>query len=688
MEWIYKYYLFDKHILVNDEAEVSTEDQFETLFSLANLFNIRIVKGEKLVSKDMIRVASMKLGVNVPEPFYRGFPQTVRELTTDQLIFDQLLSYVKTYGIGNFSEATHSIFEKQFERAAFQEKTTIKEFTVIDEKEAEATLAEYVNNLLAGTRPLSNEQYNLVSNYIVAYKFTPSNVASKNTAMKLLMDTKNLEFTSYLYMSDVIKMVDELNYKYYGNTNMKKLNLRNQDRKFIISVIEKIFESGRVDIRDCYEKKKLWNGLLHHVHYKAKSAEAQQFLDAMRGGENHSVYSEFEKAMAEKQIMQALEILRSGKGSGAVLRNLNYIMSRCESIEDLERVINSLDTKNVIILIQLLIQYSQYKTAAQARTFIFTKYNMMKAHTETDEEQKKRKSVISEGQVNMMVNKLTEILTNLLKNRLGKVYIDPDMVNYALPIQENTSMGGFGVLAKGTKIKLPETKKLRAFTYWEKVDDIDLSVFGISDDGKRTEFSWRTMAGLQSPAIKYSGDETSGYNGGSEYFDIDMEKMRKQYPDIHYMIFCNNVFSGVPFARCYCKAGYMTRDLKDSGKIYEPKTVQSSFFVDCESTFAYLFGLDLKSNEFVWLNVGRSGDFTVAGNSSMNFLTEYFHVTEVINVYTFFEMMATEVVDNMLDADIVVTNKDVHFDENDEAAKKIEVIREYDFEKMIKLMNQ
>ena len=73
----------------------------------------------------------------------------------------------------------------------------------------------------------------------------------------------------------------------------------------------------------------------------------------------------------------------------------------------------------------------------------------------------------------------------------------------------------------------------------------------------------------------------------------------------------------------------MTRDLKDSGKIYEPKTVQSSFFIDCESTFAYLFGLDLKSNEFVWLNVGRSADFTVAGNSSMNFLTDFIAESQI-----------------------------------------------------------
>ena len=97
------------------------------------------------------------------------------------------------------------------------------------------------------------------------------------------MDTRDLRFTEFLSMSDVIKLVDEMNYSLYGNENIKKLNLKNQDRKFIAAVMEKLFETGRCDIRNCFEKKKVWNGLLHHIHYKAKSAEGKNFAAAMRG---------------------------------------------------------------------------------------------------------------------------------------------------------------------------------------------------------------------------------------------------------------------------------------------------------------------------------------------------------------------------------------------------------------------
>ena len=680
MKKIYIDYLFEKHLMVSEGEE--SKNPLETLFALANLFNIRIVKGDKLIRDYMIRIAADQLGEDVPEPFYRGFPQSVRQLTSDQLLFDQMIHYITTYGLGNFSEAGHSLFEEQFERTAFKEGADIKEFTIVTKEEAEAILSESVNNLLAGTRPLSDEQYELVKTYIIDYGFNAEYIASKNTCVRLLMDTHILAIADYMVLSDVIRLADEINYREYANTNLKKLNLKNQTRKFITQVINRMFETGRVDIRNCFEKKKLWNGLLHHIHYKAVSEEAQKFVDAMRGKVNDSVYSEFERHMTAKNIRAAIDTLKSGKGSAAVIRKLNYMISRCGSLEDLQYICSNIDTKNVIVLIQLLVEYSMRNGGSAPRRFAFTKYNMLKVHNETLEEQKKRKSMISEGQAAMLADYISENLKKVLKGRLGRVYIDPAMKNYALPIQENTSQGGFGVLTRGSRVKLPETKKLRAFTYWEKVNDIDLSAFGINDKGERREFSWRTMAGNQSQAITYSGDETSGYNGGSEYFDIDMDEFRRMYPDLQYIILCDNVYSGTSFANCICKAGYMTRDLNDSGEVYEPKTVKTSFVIDCNSTFAYLYGIDLRTNELIWLNMARNSNAAVAGTTDMSFLTDYFHVTDIINVYTFFEMMATELVTDISEAEVVVTDKAVECGEN------VQIIREYDTDKMIAIMNK
>ena len=685
MKSVYKNYLFQKHLLVSENNPENKEmeagkSQFEILFSLASLFNIRVTEGGKLVQKEMIRYVANCLGKIVPAPFYQGFPDSVRQLGRDQLLFDQLLHYAVTYGLGDFSEPGHSVFEEQFERAAFNEQTEIKEFSVITEEEAVSILAGAVNNLLAGTRPLSDDQYLLVKEFIIDYNFAFGDIASKNTCIKLLLDTGNLRLVDFLFMSDVIKLVDELNFRAYDNQNIHKLNLKNQHRKFIARVIKKLFESGRVDVRTCCEKKKAWSGLLHHIHYPAETDAEKQFCDVMRGKQNLSVYAEFEKAMMEANIEAAAQALRSGKGSAAVLRNLNYLISRCKSSEETESVLRRIETDNAVVLLQLLIRYSQYKNGGGPRTFKFTKYNRLKVHSETPEEMKKRRSLISEGQAKMLADYVLKNLKKTLKNRLGRVYIDPAMKKYAVPLQENTSQGGYGVLPKGSRIPIPETKKIRAFTYWEKVDDIDLSVFGMDDKGNRAEFSWRTMAFKQSAAITYSGDQTSGYNGGSEYFDIDLSKFRAEYPRIHYLIFCDNVYSGIPFSNCFCKAGFMNRDLIDSGEVYEPKTVQSSFLINTESTFAYLFGIDMETNELIWLNIARDSSAIVAGKTSMDFLTDYFRLTDIINVYSLFEMMAAELVNDPEDAEVIVTDKDIKSSEN------VQVIREYDVEKMTALL--
>ena len=184
----------------------------------------------------------------------------------------------------------------------------------------------------------------------------------------------------------------------------------------------------------------------------------------------------------------------------------------------------------------------------------------------------------------------------------------------------------------------------------------------------------------QSDEIVYSGDQTSGYEGGSEYFDVNIPLFRKKYPNIRYLIFCDNVYSYKSFRECVCKAGYMLRSEKDTGEIFQPETVSSSFTVDCDRTFAYLFGIDLKRKEFVWLNAARDSCAHIAGVTELGFLSHYFKTADVLNVGTVFEMAASELVDRADAADVAVT------DETLAPGICKEVIRSHDFEKIMALI--
>jgi len=678
MNEILKQFLFNKNILVAGKKQ--EENTFETLFAIANLFGIKICKGAMLAGKDHISFLAKMLGIYVAQPFYKNFPKSVLELTPDQLLFDQLYHYYTTYGLGDFGKQGHSVFEQDFERIAFNEKVQIKEFQILTEDECVPLLEESVSNFLKSSRPLSNFQFDVVKQFIVDYKFKVEECASKDTAIRLLLSTRDLCFANFLVLSDVVKVVDRLNYQNYENKNIKKLNFSNKDRRFVSNVIDSIIYKGAVDMSTCFEKQAIWCGLLHHLHYKPTCQLGKEFCNQMRGGKNKSAYAKFEQKMEQGDPVSAARVLLDCKGEGALVRNLIYVISRCQTHEQIEQVLGLVSAQNIIVLIQLLNTLG-VSAKTKARTFSFSKFNLLKVHQETDEEQKSRKTKLNDETIQFVFDVLLQKMSNKLKGKLGKVYISKEMYNMALPIEESTSAGGYGLLAKGSKIQLPETKKLRAFTYWEKVNDIDLSVIGVDEEGFEYEFSWRTMYGNQSKGITYSGDQTSGYNGGSEYFDINLPKFKKTYPKVRYLIFCDNVYSSLPFSEVVCRAGYMLRDEQDSGQVFEPKTVKSSFTINCDSTFAYMFGIDLKTNEFVWLNTSRNSSVIVAGQTSVGFLLEYFERTKVFNVGNFFEMMATQIVDDPALADVVVCD-----DINVQTKQDALVIKSFDFEKITALL--
>ena len=654
MDQRYQDYLFSQGLFVSEDGP--SDHAGETVLSLAKLFNIEVTEHPEWACLDMVRVAERNLGLDVPEPFYRGFPQSVQELSVEHRLVDQILHYARTYGLGDFSEAGHSIFEKVPARSLFDEKTPIKPFRIVDVAEARQLIERQARLLLAGSRQLSEGDYGLVLQ-CVKDGLPVKECGSKDTATMLLMDTKDLSFTQFLQLSDVIRLVEHLQFAHYGSTDIKKLNFSNQDRKLVSRSIDRFFERGACDVERCYEKRRAWSGLLHHIHYRPSCHEAIEFVDAIRSKRARSAYAAFEAYMGRGDVKEALVSLEQSKGASDVLRHLNYLLSRCTNDEEAQFVLDHLQGKNRIVLVQLLLMYGLYD-AGTPRTFTFTSHNLLRTHLETGEEVARRKSVLPARWLPAVQKRIRSLLEDSLRNTLGKVYVGEEMRRIALPLKMASSMSGVGLLPTGSRLPFPPDKKLRAFTYWEGVDDIDLSVIGLSDSGAQTEFSWRNMAFKRLGGIVFSGDQTSGYHGGSEYFDIDLPTFKRHYGDIHYLVFCDNVYSASTFASCLCTAGYLLRDKRDSGKAFEPKTVASSFGVTCPSRFAYLFALDLKKDEFVWLNVSVGSSANVAGETRLAFLQKYLRSTEVISLYDVARMAATEVVEDPGDADVVFSDDD------------------------------
>lgn len=680
MNKIFKDHLLAKHVFVaTADRDATFVESFNTLVALGRLFGIKIDKGAELASKEMIKDAESFLKIRVPKPFYQGFPDSVKQLTPDELLVDQLLHYAITYGLNHFGEPGHSVFERNFERVAFSETCEPKVFSIVTVEEARAMIKESVEALLASTRPISFDNMQLIKAFRTAGGEI-SECRNKDLAIQMIYDERDLYFLKFLRLPDVYNLVDYINFSVYCNRKTNKLNLKNRDRKFISNAIDYLIErSGVQEVECCFEKRKFWVGLLHHLHYKPKSNFGRGFVESIRSASvgNMSVYSSTERCIERGMVFAAAKLLVEKKGNGALLRNLNYYLSRADEGQCVA-ILNLIEAKNPLVLLQLLYSY-QYQSDG-LRSFVFTKHGMTTVHNETEEEGAKRLSVLDEDTLRYvrkcLTTKLNDAYAGLIK---GSVYVDPEFKRIAVPINESASNGGYGTLPKGSWLPLPKSKVIRAFTYWEKVNDIDLSVQGLMEDGRLMEYSWRTMWHNQSDDICYSGDETSGYKGGSEYFDVDVELFKRNHPKVEYLIFCNNVYSSKNFNECVCRAGYMTRERLSSGEIYEPKTVGTSFTINAPSTYAYLFAIDLRKDRLIWLNTNRAGSCHVAGESGSDFLRRYFGMTDVFNAASLAFAAAEHITETPEDADVIFSDR---FEGDDKV-----VIHSYDVEKLMALAN-
>lgn len=673
MHDVLKKYLFDKCILVNDTND--NKDYKAVLLALANKLGIQIVEGEKKLNIDIFKYASKMMGENIPLPFYEGFPESVLKLTVDELQLDQLIHYIITYGQGDFSTPGHSLLEENIKRNAFSEFYQIKKFRVLSLDEAIEYLYSVMDDMASNSRPLTQAQYDVFLLMYEEYGYLPKNFKSKDILARLYLDTNKDIFISYFELNDVLRILGYIQNDYYRKSELLPLNLKNCHRKIITNLIDKITERNS-NIDYCYEKKKYWNILLHHIHYKPKNECGKELLKAMRGNENKSVYSIMENRINNGDVLGALDIVIKEKGNGEALRHLDYFVSRVEKNE-IKEILNRINMKNPIILLQLYYHYNSYER--KYRVFTYSRYNLLYSYKEHKDEYNKRKSFIKSPIRKILLKYIYDELKLILKDRVGKVYIDPEMKNIAFPIKEDISNIGYGVLPKGSRIKLNDNNVIRAFTYWELVNDIDLSVLGITNDGKIKEFSWRTMAFNQQKGIVFSGDQTSGYNGGSEYFDIDIKEFKKDNPNVLKLIFIDNVYSAITFKDIVCRAGYMERESISSGEIYEPKTIKTAFTINGDSFVVYLFAIDLVNNEFVWLNTNKNSFNIIAANEEFDFIEKIFKYRDIFSLYDFFNLCGS-VVDNIEEADLIVSDS---YDNNDK-----DIIHSYDIERILAILNE
>ncbi|OBQ49915.1 hypothetical protein A4U61_25110 [Streptomyces sp. H-KF8] len=170
-------------------------------------------------------------------------------------------------------------------------------------------------------------------------------------------------------------------------------------------------------------------------------------------------------------------------------------------------------------------------------------------------------------------DRLIAALDAELRRRLpapGRLLLDPDVLDVALPLSGRATAAGLGVLPRGS-LSAVDGERLRFFVYWKEAGhrtDYDLSALLLNADYSTR--SWLSYTSLKDGGGKHSGDVTEAPDGASEFIDLSLDRVRGAFivPQV-------NIYAGEGFEEVEESFfGFMLRDGEQKGRPFEPRTVR------------------------------------------------------------------------------------------------------------------
>ena len=635
--------LIKRHYLVSDLVEL---DPIKVAYYNAYLYsNFGIIVDQpEFLTKEMINEIASLYRLSVPASYFKN-PQDMQYYTKAELFIEQAVSYFLAYGARN----SHvEVFDKKLPEYPEGTEITLRKFQIVNAAEADEVLASILADYCAYTRPWSLDELYEVDFLITEHYYNDFVIRCGDNAVALL--DRDSRFARYMYKKDLVK---------YSIRKCGEHSTLAMDDNTV-----RVISEALPLVLDCPMTKKqakYFNTLVKKVGSSVK--KATNF---------HSPYRVAKEALDAGDVYNAARIYAA---NGSLLeRNLKMLISRADPMTAC-KILELLPAKNPLVLYQLV--NTILADDGQARTFTFTKNNLVKHHTETDYETKWRKSKLNDATRKLVYNSCLTLIEEAYKAQpsLGKVYIADNFYKVALPV--NTSASGKGIDVTPTGSRLPiKGDYIRTFVHWEKAFDIDSSLILINNENKlESMYFGNYHAKRYDNDILFSGDVTS--STGTEYYDIKLENMRKR--GYKYIIstfhgFCSNLNSG----DIHC--GYQDKEDLNT-KAWDPKNIAFQMHVKGDTRACVGFAIDLETKEIIVLNLMRDSDCRVVGPADYKMIEKYLSSSALdLNMGTVISYRG-EVVSSPEEADVV-------FDDNYKSENENQkVVRSYEIEKLVAIIN-
>ena len=586
-------------------------------------------------------------------PMYVNFPAQVKKMDTVELIVDQIVHYL-SYG------SLVPDHEDVKVRPGLTLKDLVGNGKNLNVREVDP-LSE-VERLVSKSVALSQNERDLV--ILLVWEGFNDNISDWH---KIYRDTRNHENAQVLFsalidlMNDKDKFINTV-LVFMGATNNADRLLRiflsaystpsNDNREAYNRAVNELSDSDHWAVKMITAPKAVRRGLVYalgnvigHREYSADALisrhelwkrvmrmvhpysignmdDTSRFaLDVIHENIHYETYNAVvERVMAEKDVKNAIEVLSQRPGN--LLRRL-VALARMEDFTRAQaREVTEIIAKANLPLTTLISGYNGVLNANASGNKIV---RIKGANTVVDSHNATAKhiGILSSG--------LKDAISKALAAKNAPVNPVGVIGEFPAPLVARDASRSDRELYRGQSIaEFEDTDTLRLFVHWfnkesgtenrwydDGVVDVDLGINVYDKDLDTVSSVNYTNYDLSRSYATFSGDLTNAPkpHGASEYFDVDVSNLRKNYPHSRWIALSAIVYSGDVFKNLDHVYGVMVRSDDEKGEIYDPRTVSASGSSVADSRSVTALVVDLEGNRVFWVDSGV-GNNTLYGNST------------------------------------------------------------------------
>ncbi|MER6579123.1 hypothetical protein [Nonomuraea sp. NPDC001023] len=345
-------------------------------------------------------------------------------------------------------------------------------------------------------------------------------------------------------------------------------SFRRAERRALLQALDAVASPAKLG--DVPSHREQWKRLGErlHPHEYPQFPHAAHVFEAARGARRvSSLGSRVEAALAQGRTGEAVDLLQNAPG--ALLRRLDHLLrtgtAATAPASVLEPVLEAAEKAAASASGRVLLSLREHLTnrliPAPGRVFV----NRNGRAWATGDQ---RPPLAGD-----VVTRAAAILDAEIIRRLpapGRLIVDPEMLDVALPLSAKAVTPGLGMLPRGSLTRV-DGELLRFFVHWRQAErrtDYDLSALMLDAAyGAPEHISWTNYG---NDFAQYSGDLTQAPDGASEFINIRLAQATK--PIIIPQV---NIFAGEAFDEAAeAFFGYMTRAADQQGLPFEPRTVR------------------------------------------------------------------------------------------------------------------